>query len=61
MTPGKAIAWFLACFVAGGTIGGVLVRPVAHNTKLVRCMTYLPNMKDSELKRWCLKQSERMP
>jgi hypothetical protein len=29
--------------------------------QIARCMVYLPAMRDVELKRWCLKQSERMP
>lgn len=27
----------------------------------IRCMVELPQMKDGRLKRWCLKQSEKMP
>lgn len=32
-----------------------------HDRRLVRCMAYLPAMHDARLRRWCLKQSERMP
>jgi hypothetical protein len=26
-----------------------------------RCMVHLPDVQDASLRRWCLKQSERMP
>jgi hypothetical protein len=26
-----------------------------------RCMVYLPDMPDAQLRHWCLKQSEKMP
>jgi hypothetical protein len=29
--------------------------------ELARCFVYLPAMRDVRLRRWCLKQSERMP
>jgi hypothetical protein len=58
----KAVAFMFACFVIGGTVGGSLAvvvhKPVA---RLEHCMVYLPDMPDSKFKRWCLKQSERMP
>jgi hypothetical protein len=37
----------------------VVARPI--DRKLTRCMVYLPDMSEGRFKRWCLKQSERMP
>lgn len=51
--------------VAGAILGTLLMQTLAHGAspprKLERCMVYLPAMKDAKLRRWCLKQSERMP
>lgn len=33
----------------------------AYDRKLQRCMVYIPTIKDTKLREWCLKQSERMP
>lgn len=33
----------------------------SRDAKLTRCFVYLPDMKDKTLRKWCLKQSERMP
>lgn len=54
---------------AGALVGALLFHaaqsrgsaPYTRDAKLQRCMVYLPAMKDAKLRRWCLKQSERMP
>lgn len=33
----------------------------AYDRKLQRCMVYIPTIKDTKLREWCLKQSERVP
>jgi hypothetical protein len=35
--------------------------PLPKDRALQRCMVYLPEMKDSKLRQWCLQQGKRMP
>ncbi len=35
--------------------------PLPKARPLQRCMVYLPEMRDTNLRQWCLQQSKRMP
>lgn len=56
--------WFPALMVAGLLVllgAWTPVPSVRRDRSLQRCMVYLPAMHDAKLRRWCLKQAERMP
>ena len=57
----KVVAWLFVVFVLSIPVYAAVTPIVAHQRKLQRCMVYLPAMHDARLRRWCLKQSERMP
>lgn len=55
-------ALMLVLFAASPAYGTRSLTVRMHRDhKLIRCMVYLPAMRDVRLRRWCLKQSERMP
>jgi hypothetical protein len=57
----KYVLWLPVVFILAVPVYAAVTPIVAHQRKLQRCMVYLPAMRDVKLKRWCLKQSERMP
>lgn len=60
---------FLVAFALGALCCAVLLATAAVHAKphpwpdkaLQRCYVFLPDMRSERTKKWCLKQSERMP
>lgn len=62
LSRGRSI-WFPALMVGAAVLllGATPAPSVRRDRSLQRCMVYLPAMHDAKLRRWCLKQAERMP